>query len=444
LITHIAITIERLKNNKAVSHKENHIDSFKEEREYTVAKWVVNQLSKKFGLSFPQEEIEYISIHILGAKIQENYDEIECNTIIENQDNNYVDIAKSIIQMSSEILNLDLTKDLGLMTRLVLHLRPTIMRIKYGLRLTNPILERIKQEYTSLFGAAWACSSIFESRLGVAINEDEVGYIALHLALSVENIKSKIKAIVVCSSGIGTSQLVASKLVKKFDNLDITHVLPYNLLNQKLIDESDLVITTIKNVRNQEKCIYISTLVNDKDIENIENAIKRLKKSQMTYLSSLKNTVEGISENQSESENIFDKELFFIDNETTDFTEAIIYYGKLMEEKGFAKLGFYQDILNREKKGSTYVGKGIAIPHARDIFVNKSKICIVKFGKPITWQGDQLDFIFILCLKFNDVNTIKKFFRKFYSVLENDEMILKMKSIKSVDDISHIFNQEVE
>jgi len=444
LITHIAITIERLKNNKAVSYKENCIDSFKEEPEYTVAKWVVEQLSKKFGLTFPQEEIEYISIHILGAKIQETYDEKECNTVIKNGDNDYVDIAKRIIQMSSEILNLDLTKDLGLMTRLVLHLRPTVMRLKYGLRLTNPILERIKQEYTSLFGAAWACSTIFESRLGLAINEDEVGYIALHLALSVENIKSKIKTIVVCASGIGTSQLVATKLVKKFDNLDITHVLPYNLLTQELIDKSDLVITTIRNVRNQEKCIYISTLVNEKDLEDIENAIIRLKKSQITYLTSRSNTVETISEEQKESESVFDKELFFLDNQSTDFVETIIYYGKLMVEKGYAKSGFYQDILNREKVGSTYVGKGISIPHARDIFVNKSKICIVKFAKPIMWQGDGLEFIFILCLKFNDINTIKNFFRNFYSVLENDEMILKMKSIKSVDEISRIFNQEVE
>lgn len=444
LITHIAITIERLKNNKAVPSKEDYIDSFKEEREYGVAKWIVSELSEKFDLSFPNEEIEYISIHILGAKIQETYDEKECNIIIENQDNNYVDIAKSIIQMSSEILDLDLTKDLGLMTRLVIHLRPTIMRLKYGLRLTNPILERIKQEYTSLFGAAWACSSIFESRLGVAINEDEVGYIALHLALSVENLKSKIKVIVVCSSGLGTSQLVANKLVKKFDDLEVTHVLPYNLLSQELIDESDLVISTIRNVKNKEKCVYISTLVNDKDVENIENAINRLNKSKITYLSSLKSTKEVILVGHNESENVFDKELFFLDNQNTDFTETIIYYGKLMEEKGYAKIGFYQDILEREKLGSTYVGKGIAIPHARDIFVNKSKICVVKFKKPITWQGNRLEFIFILCLKFNDANLIKKFFRNFYSVLEDDEMILKMKNMRNIDDIRRIFNQEVE
>lgn len=444
LITHIAITIERLRKNKAVETKDDHINSVKDEHEYTVAKWVVGELSKEFHVGFPQEEIEYISIHMLGAKIQETYDEKVYNTIIENQDINYVDIAKSIIQMCSEVLNLDLTKDLGLMTRLVLHLRPTIMRLKYGLRLTNPILEKIKQEYTSLFGAAWACSSIFENRLGVAINEDEVGYIALHLALSVENIKSKIKTIVVCSSGIGTSQMVAYKLVKRFNNLDITHVLPYNLLNQKLIDEADLIITTIRNIRNQEKCVYISTLLTEKDIENIENTIVKLENSQITYLSSLNDKEKVIAEDQIERENIFDKELFFLDNETTDFTEAITYYGKLMEEKAYAKVGFYQDILNREKLGSTYIGKGIAIPHASDVFVNKSRICIVKLGKPITWQGNEVEFIFILCLKFNDIKTIKKFYRNFYSVLENDEMILKMKDMKSIDDMNHIFNQGVE
>lgn len=115
-----------------------------------------------------------------------------------------------------------------------------------------------------------------------------------------------------------------------------------------------------------------------------------------------------------------------------------------MEKKGYSKIGFYQDILAREKLGSTYVGKGIAIPHSRDIFVNKSKICVVKFKKPITWQGNRLEFIFILCLKFNDVKLIKKFFRNFYSVLQDDEMILRMKNIKNIDDIIRIFNQEVE
>jgi activator of the mannose operon (transcriptional antiterminator) len=438
LITHMAITIERLKNHKSVSSTENYFESLKKEREYTVARWVVNELTKEFKVNFPEEEIGYISIHMMGAKIQEHYDAEESSAIIENYDVEFTDMAKSIIAMSSEILNVDLTKDEGLLTRLALHLRPTVMRLKYGLRLTNPILTRIKEEYTNIFGVAWACNSIFENKFGVTINEDEVGYLVLHLALSVDKIRSKIKTIIVCSSGIGTSQLVASKLVKKFDNLDITHILPYNLLSQKIIEEADLIITTIRNIKKAEKIVYISALVNENDYSNITNTIKSLKRDGLGVTLSNSEDVKELDDKCQES--ILGKELCFLDSDISDFPQAIIYYGKLMEKRGYAKIGFHEDILKREKIGSTYIGKGIAIPHAKDVFVNKSKICIVKFTKPITWQGNKVDVIFILCLKFNDANNTKNFFKKFYSLLENDEMISQIKNAQSINDIAYLFD----
>jgi activator of the mannose operon (transcriptional antiterminator) len=439
LITHMAITIERLKNHKSVSSTENYFESLKKEREYTVARWVVNELTKEFKVNFPEEEIGYIAIHMMGAKIQEHYDAEESSTIIENYDVGFTDMAKSIITMSSEILDVDLTKDGGLLTRLVLHLRPTVMRLKYGLRLTNPILSRIKEEYTNIFGVAWACNSIFENKFGVTINEDEVGYLVLHLALSVDKIRSKIKTVIVCSSGIGTSQLVASKLVKKFDNLDITHILPYNLLSQKIIEEADLIITTIRNIKKGEKVVYISALANENDYSTITNAIKNLKRDGLSIPLSNAEDVKNLDDDKYQ-ESILEKELCFLNSDITDFPQAIIYYGKLMEKKGYAKIGFHEDILKREKIGSTYIGKGIAIPHAKDIFVNKSKICIVKFTKPITWQGNKVDVIFILCLKFNDANNTKNFFKKFYSLLENDEMISQIKNAQSLNDITYLFD----
>jgi transcriptional antiterminator len=435
LIIHIAITIKRVKNKKNVSVNMSSFESLKEEDEYQVAAWVVNELSKNFKIKFPDEEISYISMHMLGAKIQENYDSEEHSKIVKSQDNDFVDIAKSIIKMTSEVLNVDLIGDNALLTRLVLHLRPTIIRLKYGLNLTNPMLQEIKRDYTSIFGATWACSGIFEKKLGVMINEDEVGYIALHIALAIENSNSKINTIVVCSSGIGTSQLVASKLTKKFGNLNITHILPFNLLNEKIIDQSDLIVTTLRKVQDNKKVVFVSTLLDENDLKNIENVIGNIRKSSINYVSKTE------EEKQVEKNNIvFERELCFLDSEITDFTQAIIYYGKLMEEKGYAKVGFHEDILEREKKGTTYIGKGIAIPHARDIFVNKSKVCIVKFKNPIEWHKNKLDFMFILCLKFDDVNLTKKFFNKFYSILENEEIILKIKNAQSIDNIIDFFN----
>ena len=440
LITHISITIERLRNNRTVSNFDNYYESIKDEKEYKIAKWVVEELSKEFKVRFPEEEIGYITIHMLGEKIQENYTSDECLTIIENLDAEYTDMAKEIIALSSSILNVDLSKDEGLLPRLVLHLRPTVMRLKFGLTLTNPILSRIKQEYTNIFGVAWACSSIFESKFGVTINEDEVGFLTLHLALANEKAKYKIKTVVVCSSGVGTSQLVASKLAKKFDNLEITHILPFNMLSQKISEEAELIITTIRNFKMIEKFVYISTLVNEEDIRNIENTIKRVKMLKAKHAAYLDLEADKKLGNKQE-ESIFDKELCYLDSEFKSFPETIKYYGKIMEEKGYAKPGFYEDILRREKEGFTYIGKGIAIPHSTDNYVNKSKICLVKFKNHISWQDNKLDFIFILCLKFSDIGTTKKFFRNFYTMLESDELIYKIKNAKSIDDIDFMFHE---
>lgn len=437
LITHIAITIERVKNDKPLSMGENYIESFRNKREFKVAEWIVEQLNNKFHISFPEGEVGYITLHILGAKVQENYDAAQYDDIIGNENNEYIDIANDIIAMASEILNVDLRQDKGLVSRLVLHLRPTIMRLKYGLKLSNPMLERIKQEYTSIFGAAWACSSIFEKRLGITINEDEVGYIALHLALSYERTKGKIKTVVVCSSGIGTSQMVASELSKKYNNLDITHIIPLNLLSKELIDSSDLVVSTVRSSIKSDKIVYISAIVGEKDSMKIDEAIKRIRFS-------VGNTAFKHSETESiqqETASIFEKDLCFIDNDIKDYVQAITYYGKLMENKGYAKEGFYKNILEREKKGSTYIGKGIAIPHAEDIYVNKSKVCIVRFNEPVIWQENKLDFIFILCLKFEDIDKTKKFFKSFYSVLKDDEILQKMKYFKNKNEIMNIFTE---
>ena len=183
-----------------------------------------------------------------------------------------------------------------------------------------------------------------------------------------------------------------------------------------------------------QKVVFVSTLLDENDLINIESCIGNLRKP-------LLNDIRNIEEEKliDEKNIIFDRELCFLDSEIKDFAKAITYYGSFMEERGYAKVGLQEDILEREKKGSTYIGKGLAIPHSRDVFVNKSKVCIVKFKDPIEWQGNKLSVIFILCLKLEDAKLIKKFFKKFYSILENDEVISKINNAQSVDDIIKFF-----
>lgn len=433
LMTHIAITIERVKSDKKIEMDQNKFSYIRNKSEYDAAKWLVENLSREFDLVFPEEEIGYISIHILGSKVQQFSNTIDSKFIMEVGDSENIRIAREIIQLSEQILNIDLSKDEILLTSLVLHLKPTIFRLKNGLKLRNPILDRIKDGYTSIFGAAWACSSIFEKKLGVSINEDEVGYIAMHIAGAVGRIDQRIKTIVVCSSGIGTSQFISARLTKLFSEIDIIDVIPVNALNEKRINDVDLIISTIGKIKNNPKIIYVSSLIDETDMSKIQSYVDESLKHKYVRAKESSNSEIKIDK-------VISEELCFFEDKKRNFIEIINHYGKIMEAKGYVKNGFCENIFDREEKGSTFIGNGIAIPHSLQEYVIESKICIVKLSKPIIWKKNSIKLIIILGLNFTEIESTRDFFKKLYSILDDENLINKIYESKDKFEIVNIFN----
>lgn len=110
-------------------------------------------------------------------------------------------VAKEITSIASKAVDLDLNNDEIFFNSLVLHLIPTITRLKTNLSLKNPILQEIKSKYTETFGLAWMSSLIVEKNLGVRIPESEIGYIAIHIGSAIERNKKKIRTKVITNSG---------------------------------------------------------------------------------------------------------------------------------------------------------------------------------------------------------------------------------------------------
>jgi activator of the mannose operon, transcriptional antiterminator len=433
LIIHIAIAIERVKNEKEIKMIDEFFETLKGKYELEVASWVVERLSETFHLSFSHDEIGYIALHMLGAKIQEEVDPSNCDVLLDVQNEEFVITAKEIVHLAGEVLNVDLSQDKLLLTALVLHLRPTSIRIKYGLKLRNPMLDTIKNEYTSIFGAAWACSGIFEKRLGVSINEDEVGYIAMHLAVGVGRLSERVKVIVVCSSGIGTSQLISTRLEKRFHEMDIIATIPLKLLKEEIIEKADLIISTIPGILNSNKFVYVSAILGATDILKIKNALERLE------IGNKGENISGKKDPQSYISGVIDEQLCFIDDKRRKLTDIINYYGKIMLQRGYVESGFCENVLERENKASTVIGKGIAIPHSTQEFVEKSKICIIRLKEPIILDEEKVKLILILALKFNDYAITKEFYKKFYSILDSEKLIEKIMEANDKLQIIEVF-----
>lgn len=307
---------------------------------------------------------------------------------------------------------------------MILHLRPTLNRLEYGLNLRNPIIEQIKQNYPDIFGVAWMTSIVFEKYLNKSINEAEIGYIALHLCAAVERQKKPLRALVVCSSGIGTSQLLAARLERVFRQLEIKEITSTILLNKEKLKGADVVISTVPLMVDKPSLI-ISPLLTQKDIKKIENFINTV--LDKTY--------------QNDTDEIISDDFIQIGADYKDRDELLEHICSKLFSKGYVKEGYISDLLRREEVASTEAGNGIALPHGLPKYVYKSLVSVTVLKKPIRWGDEDVDIVFTLCIAENEVNRYINVFKKLYGSIDHPEFYEAVRNSKDKQEIKDIMHE---
>lgn len=113
----------------------------------------------------------------------------------------------------SEQIGVNLTDDYPLYEDLIVHLKPALYRIQHHMSITNPLLHKIMEDYSELFHVVQrGVRCVFSD---MTVPEEEVGYLFLHFASALLRDKQGIRALVICSSGIGTAKILATCLKKE-------------------------------------------------------------------------------------------------------------------------------------------------------------------------------------------------------------------------------------
>ncbi|MDN5317087.1 MAG: hypothetical protein PWR08_1211 [Thermoanaerobacterium sp.] len=421
LIIHIAISMERLRRNKDIKLSNDVLKKLKQHEEYTIAKEAAKEIEENFEVKLPDSEIGYILLHILGAKMQQNKLK---NIDIEIKEDENIDIAvtmaKEIIKIAEKALSVDFSGDSQLLNGLILHLKPTINRLKYGLTLRNPILNQIKENYPDIFGVAWMTSIVFEKYIGKKVGEEELGYITLHLGAAFERAKKPLKALVVCSSGIGTSQLLAVRLERCFRNIEIIDIVSSLALNDEMFDNADFIISTV-SIESKKPVVNITPLLTQNDIKKLENFI----------------------DDYSENKKIVDIEILNIEDETKDKEEILKRIVGELIRIGYVKKEYLDDVLKRENISSTYIGNGIALPHGNPENVNKSVISVTRLKKPVGWNDGEVKVIIMVSIATRDIKYANRFFRKFYHMVDEPNFLDNILKADNKSELQDILIKEV-
>ncbi|EFO4053071.1 hypothetical protein DK797_12980, partial [Escherichia coli] len=233
----------------------------------------------KYTFSFPEIEINYIYQYLISSGKDTTLTNLPDNDF---QDKEAVSYAINLTSDISQSLKCDLISDKTLLNSLVMHIKPMLNRLTYRIIIHNPLLDEIKKELSDVFAAVRSATiKINNYDKHDPPSEDEVAYLSVYIQAAIEKVKENKKIILVCSSGVGTSQLLYSRITKAFPDWEIVDIVPGSRLKKTLSEKKcDLIISTVRIEEMMIPVAYVSALFSAKDIIRVTETLFTERNSQ--------------------------------------------------------------------------------------------------------------------------------------------------------------------
>ncbi|MDY4949968.1 MAG: BglG family transcription antiterminator [Clostridium cadaveris] len=477
LITHLSIMIKRVQ-----LHKDIYLPNVNEEmilytEEYRVANEMIERIEKHFKIEVPEGEKSYIVIHLLGAKV------LKDDNLYKNAGHNIGDLRDIVIKITEEIENL-YGVQFGeerqkLIDDLVLHLRPSIYRMKYGSKLVNPMFEEIKMSYRELFYNVKAAMVHLEKYIGTVIDEQEISYVVIHYAAALRNLEErtskKARVVLVCGTGIGTAKMLSTKIQSKFQ-VDVVATTASRNIDALGHEDYDYIISTVDIPQlNKDQYIKISALLLEKDCKKLEKYLNlKLKADNSFYEAQLVKRLIGIIEKHCtiRDENTLKYELLYelkkeyeykkedqlyvlrdlIKSDTVklkcnckDYKEALYEGCKLLIDKNIVSERYYEEVLNNIDTYGPYIviAPGIALSHANvPEDVKGTAMSIVNLKYPVKFNHATNDPVrLIITFATEDDEKHLNALSQLMSLFNNTEDLNEMMHTSSKEKVLEIINK---
>jgi mannitol operon transcriptional antiterminator len=355
LIVHLALAIERIKKNEKIIMDEEHLQKLRNYSEFKTAAVLTNEISKVFNIEIPEDEVGYVTMHLRGSK------GLESREISEE----FNFLIKEIIRLAEIETGSFLEENDQFVTGLTNHLVPAINRLKMKMDIRNPLLQEVKEYYPELYNLAAKCVEPVEKYLNMKMPDSEIAYIAMHIGAALEKKeparKRVYRTIVSCTTGIGTSRLLATRLVKEFENIQIIEVISSLHIKESNLKEKgiDFIISTVPLEIPSFPVVVVNPLLFPKDKEKVANLIKELKTNPSRYSKETESTLnlkDKLSTLKLYTDGILQvlNNLFIYEYERLDsIEELIVEVGSKLSKDSESKAQIEKDIREREKKGTT-------------------------------------------------------------------------------------------
>lgn len=385
LVIHLSLAVQRLLNGEGIHFDTVLLEELKESPEYDVAKQIVTCTAKEFGIFVPDDEVGYITMHLQGAKRRTVFSG-EQDILV--HDYELVHIAEALIMRMEDETSYSLSSHKRLATDLINHLGPALTRIRLGMDIVNPLLDQIKTQYKSYYEATLKSCALLEDRLKTTIPDAEVGFLTMHFGAAIESINQKIKlpwkAVIACSTGIGSAKLLQARVNKLYKNIKVISVLSTLDIQKKIKElDVDLMISTIPIKNAPCPMVVVSPLVLEEDAKKIEVLLSTLEVRQSSREESnnqsLVERLQVISQHIPIAVSMLER--FFFETSEASEDQEIFDLVRMLADTDHGDV-LVNDLMEREAIGKTIFDNGMGwLLHCNTTSVNHVQLGLIRKTK---------------------------------------------------------------
>ena len=369
----ILVSFFRTASQHFITPSETQLSKFRQIREFNIILDDVQKLYEKYNIDHYVEDSAFITINFIGLKIN-NFDAYPQNQL-NDVDESYKTYTNLVINFLKELFSPSLNLDAEFQSMFALHLQRTFQKIELGIKIDNPLLQEIKHEYAFEFSIADRIAHFLEEKLNVDIPEEEKGFIAVYIKVALEKNRSRKKVIVLCPSGLITSNLIFFRLKNEMPELDVVLVSSLKDFEEMKDHYSvDLVVSTVPIKNCNLSTVVVSPLLTQEDKAVIKEGLQK--------------NEEGKTDKTNKAKYLLDPAITFIQIDFQNLNKLLLYLGTKLYETGYVSDGYTKQLLENEKKFPTGIPTVVpfAIPHAEQKFSLKNGILIATLKNPVIFR----------------------------------------------------------
>lgn len=329
-----------------------------------------------------------------------------------------MDLSTQMLQVVFNIFKVDLRDNLELKMNLCRDLVALIIRIRYDMRLPNPMLREIKSKYLFAYMLASQSLIVIKEHYKTELTDDEIGFFALIYALALESERrsgKKRNILLVCASGKSSAQLLVHKYREEFSEYiaDLT-VCDLNQIKDVDFSDIDYVFTTVPiNTTVPVPILEVQLFPEEKEILEVKDAFKA---QDCQFLLEY-----------------YRPDLFFSGIKGQTKEEIIHRICEKVTEHCPLPLDFEDSVLHRENLTSTDFGNLIAFPHPFKTMTHDTFAAVGILAQPVLWVRERVQMILLVSVGDDMPNNIQDFYKVTTKFISSKSSVQKLLAAPSFE-----------